>query len=99
MSGVCGESMIQQALLWKPHLLHGIQVVPAPFALHVRAISARAWQLVLQMKLTRVYSASLMACFPPLPKEQPSSLKGTYCLLIFNLLQAYLGILPLSSAA
>lgn len=30
MSRVCGESMIQQALLWKPHLLHGIQVVPAP---------------------------------------------------------------------
>lgn len=68
-------------------------------ALHVRAISARAWQLVLQMKLTRVYSASLMACFSPLPKEQPSSLKGTCCLLIFNLLQACIGILPLSSAA
>lgn len=68
-------------------------------ALHVRAISARAWQLVLQMKSTWVYSASLMACFPLLPKEQPSSLKGTCCLLIFNLLQAYLGVLPLSSAA
>lgn len=68
-------------------------------ALHVRAISTRAWQLVLQMKLTRVYSASLMACFSPLPKEQASSLKGTCCLLIFNLLQAYAGILPLSSGA
>lgn len=68
-------------------------------ALHVRAISARAWQLVLQMKLTRVYSASLMACFSPLPKQQPNSLQGTCCLLIFNLLQAYVGILPLSSAA
>lgn len=44
------------------------------------------------MKSTLLYSASLMACFPPLPKEQPGSLKGTCCLLIFNLLQAYLGI-------
>lgn len=68
-------------------------------ALHVRAISTRAWQLVLQIKSTRVYSAALMACFPPLPKEQPSSLKGTCCLLIFNFLRAYLDVPPLSSAA
>lgn len=85
------ESVTQQVLFWKPHLLHGIRGSAYSLTLHVRAISARAWQLVLQMKSTLVYSASLMACFP-LPTEQPGSLKGTCCFLILNLLQAYLGI-------
>lgn len=84
--------MTQQVLFWKPHLLHGIRGSAYSLTLHVRAISAHAWQLVLQMKSTLVYSASLMACFPSLPTEQPGSLKGTCCLLILNLLQAYLGI-------
>lgn len=83
--------MTQLVLFWKLHLLHGIRGSAYSLTLHVRAVSARAWQLVLQMKSTLVYSASLMACFP-LPAEQPGSLKGTCCLLILNLLQAYLGI-------